>query len=163
MSTLASIFCGCYWRQFWASIQPYLLFIRRWIRNRVSSPNTSVRWSVHKQHPCVQSCFHNSAAQIAGTPHFRKFCGLAIFLWQLYAAYTLSAISFKLSKISFLEASSTGRTRPGCKLYCINRNQLFICMETCGKAIQQPSTAVNVQYECTIRKRATVQGDRGGP
>jgi len=36
-------------------------------------------------------------------------------------------------------------------------------MEPCGKTIQQPSTAVHVQYECTVRNRATVQGDRGGP
>jgi len=61
----------------------------------------------------------------------------------------------------FLEASSTGRTRPGYN--GINRNQLFSGMEPCGKTIQQPSTAVHVQYECTVRSRATVQGDRGGP
>jgi len=36
-------------------------------------------------------------------------------------------------------------------------------MEPCGKTIQQPSTVVYVQHECTVRNRATVQEDRGGP
>jgi len=32
-------------------------------------------------------------------------------------------------------------------------------MKPYNKTIQQPSTAVHVQYECTVRNRATVQGE----
>jgi len=38
MSTLASMFCGCCWGQFWASIQPHLMFIRRWIPTKFPGP-----------------------------------------------------------------------------------------------------------------------------